>query len=228
MGSSGSAVLRLIGRDVRRTVKVGDTAETEIAGRALGSVGRAGCHTVPVAVRLVAQIRPAAHRSCLLPFVEPVGAPLPGVAYDVVQAVAVGRERVHWGQCRRIRPRRYCASEIGRARYCNGIRHPAPVRPPMGSGLGPGRRGRRTPTPPRSGDAGRPSDRKPSRRARSHGRRDGQRDRRRSCPALPGAPSWHPARRTTRASPQGERRTDAGARRQSGRTHSSSRTFRSR
>ena len=175
------------GNDPHDTSRVAGAAEADVAGRAVGR--RARCarrHPVAAAVRVVAEVRAAAHdpvacqtrgpcgivRSIALrgSRVEPVGAPLPDVAGHVVEAVAVGRERVD----------RSGAVEAVRGGVLARERRPARRSSVLAAGLelvaprerpaAPGRRARRTPTPPRSAGACRPTRSRRGRRSRRRAR----------------------------------------------------------
>ncbi len=101
-------------------------AEAEVAGRAVGRVRAAGRRpgsgsstsrgrgtsrpASPAGSRCAGPAGCAAWPGDVERRVEPVGAPLPDVAGDVVEAVAVGRERVDGARCRGSRRRACCAS----------------------------------------------------------------------------------------------------------------------
>src|SRR5437868_4793904 len=94
-----------------RRLHIPHAAETGVAGGAVRRVPAARRQPIPIAVRLVAEVRAAAdhpHRPERRPTrileparrkipAEPVGAPLPGVAAHVVEAEAVRRERINGG-----------------------------------------------------------------------------------------------------------------------------------
>src|SRR5688572_20837997 len=92
---------------------VGGAAEAHVAGAGVRGVGGAGGDSVPVAVRAVAEVGAAAQDAGgafgraggvfaglvgglpgVVAGAEPVGAPFPDVAADVVQAVPVGWEGI--------------------------------------------------------------------------------------------------------------------------------------
>ena len=110
----------------------------------------------------------------------PVGAPLPDVAGHVVQAVAVGRERLHRGGALEAVGRR-CSGAGTRPARCwrSDRRVGAARRRPRRRACRPARRGRRTPTRPRSAAACRPTSRRRRRRPRRRGRRGD-----RPCPSM--------------------------------------------
>src|SRR5918911_2903708 len=66
-----------------------DAPEAEVPCRAVRRVGAPRVDAVAVAVRRVAEVRPAAHRPRLARRIEPGRRPLPDVARHLVQPIAI-------------------------------------------------------------------------------------------------------------------------------------------
>ena len=161
---------------------------------AVRGVGAACRHPVAPAVRRVAQVRAAAHDAvrarrgsgrvacgglAVVRRVEPVGAPLPHVAGDVVEAEAVRRVGVDRAPSPRSRRRRCCAGTCP-GRRSSGARRPARARRPTGTRCRAATAGRALPLGLGRAGGARPRAVRHARRATRRARPDGRRGRRAS------------------------------------------------